>query len=526
MRSIPLAMTWELLNHRPWTLIAGVLGANLMPVLVLTALRQEGGIEPADSSMIIMHVVLTQMNLFIFGAAVFSAQGNPSRLYAWPLSTSTIVTWHLFLTMIIIAIESLISTALLNSVFHLGWPLWGPAMFVAVGVAAVQSVFWLMEKSAWLAVGVALVGGVLGIWFKSRYGAPLSPPQHYWLQLNPSEVATMLIVAGLAYGTAIAAVARNRRSEPPVSLGIVTWLDTMLNLAPEIGPSFRTPAQAQFWFEWQRKGWVMPAGVVFGILMGCCTWLIFSRDPEMLFVAFIVGGGLLSVLGLIGGLMMGNSGPNDANYDIGPFLATRPMTTPELARTLLKVAARSVLLAWFIWATAFLAVYLILLAIGFSPGPEFSDSLRWWYFPVTLVGAWMAVALVASIGLTGRSELFTKLLAAFLVLSISLSLLFRFVLSDQAQEQFIYGATTVSGVVFLLATTWLFVAAHRRLLIGWPTAYVAASMWGALCALVAMAWVRHPAESLPIYILFVGLAALAVAPLAAAPLALAWNRHR
>ena len=56
MRSIPLAMTWEIFAHGRWSLIAGALGANVLPALILTALRHEGTIIPEDPSQLVMHV--------------------------------------------------------------------------------------------------------------------------------------------------------------------------------------------------------------------------------------------------------------------------------------------------------------------------------------------------------------------------------------------------------------------------------------------------------------------------------------
>jgi len=56
--------------------------------------------------------------------------------------------------------------------------------------------------------------------------------------------------------------------------------------------------------------------------------------------------------------------------------------------------------------------------------------------------------------------------------------------------------------------------------------YVAAGIWLALSSLVMLEAVLHRERPFPLYVLIVGLVALAVAPLAAAPLALAWNRNR
>ncbi|HEV3344273.1 MAG TPA: hypothetical protein VG125_28110, partial [Pirellulales bacterium] len=463
----------------------------------------------------------------IFAAGIFAAQGSPSRLYAFPLPTSSLVAWHLLPAMAAMMLESVVSTTALNTVFDLGWPVLGPALFAAVAVAAFASVLWLTEKSGWLFVALLVVPSALGIWLKSRYGEAFSPPTRLWTEVTPTEFATMLAVVVLAYCAAVAGVSRNRCGEPLPSLGILAWLDRLLDPAPYAGLPFRSAAEGQFWFEWRKKGWAMPAAVVVPLILGASIWLIASRNPqELLQMLFFGGGCLLSGVGIVGGLILGNCGPDDASYEMGGFLATRPLTNTDMARTILKTAAKSVFMACAIWIAACLALYLILLAFQVTPRPALPAQLGWWYFPATLIGAWTVTGLLTTAGLTGRSRPFVIFLCGLFTLWIGLILLSKFALSRVAQEQLAHGACVAGGIAFVLATAWAMVASHRRALIGWPTVYVAASFWAALSALIAVADVVHASHRIPLYLLLVGISALAVAPLATAPLALAWNRTR
>ena len=529
MRSVPFAMVWEMFNNRRWTLIAATLGANIFPVLLLTALRHEGPIAADDPNMILMHVILIQVNMFVFGMAVIAAQGSPSRLYTFPVRSATIVAWQFLPAMVLMGLELVLSTAILNAIFHLNWPLWGPALLVSVALPAIQAILWWTEKSCWLPWGMMVVGGIFGLWFKARYGPLTSSPDHYWLLITPGETATMFVAAVCAFAIAVPAVARNRRGESLGPLGIMAWVDRVLAPASTSNPLFGTAARAQSWYEWRQKGWVMPAVVVFSIFMGCCGWLIFSRDPERLFAGFVVGGGLLSVGGLLGGLAMGNTGPNDAKYGIASFLATRPMSTPDLARTILGVAAKSVLVTWLIWATALASLYLILIATGFGFGPETMEVrhlLGWGYLPATLISCWIVVGVGTSIGLFGRETLMIKLLCGILGTWLTFIMCSKLGVSDKVQQQVAHGAGWVIGLLCLIGTIGFFIAARRRRLIGWPTAYVGASLWAGLAFLVAMWWWSQYLAPLTLLVLVLGVSSLAVAPLAAAPLALSFNRNR
>ncbi len=179
MQSIPLALTWELWRRGRWGLLAAALGALMFPVILFAALRREGLVDTDDPSFLIMHVVLVQFNLFTFGAAVIAVQRSPSRLYALPASTSTIVTWRLLPAMAMMTLQSLANTAVLNTLFSLRWPLWGPALFAAAALAVVQAVLWLAEKSAWLPWAVGAAAVALGLWLQSQYGDIFSPPDRY-----------------------------------------------------------------------------------------------------------------------------------------------------------------------------------------------------------------------------------------------------------------------------------------------------------------------------------------------------------
>ena len=75
----------------------------------------------------------------------------------------------------------------------------------------------------------------------------------------------------------------------------------------------------------------MPAAVAVVSAGGFIGWFFGSRDPEELLRGFVVGGGGLWLIGFIGGIAFGNSGPSDSNFRIGSFSATRPISNRDLA---------------------------------------------------------------------------------------------------------------------------------------------------------------------------------------------------
>lgn len=525
MRSIAYAIIWETWRRGGWYLLAGLLAANLMPALLFTALQFHGAIDPGHASFLVMHIVLVQINGFVFAAMVFCAQGNLSRLYAMPASTPTLVVWHLLPMMVLVGAESAASSAAINAQFGLGWPVWGPAFFAAVMVAAIAALHWLTEHSGWEFVALTTVPLALGLWFKARYGDMFSMPESFWQQVTPAEGATLFGIALVAYGVAIYGVSRNRRGEPLPSPGVLAWLERVFDPAPYRGAAFRSATAAQFWFEWRKKGLVMPAATTMGLLLGLAIWLIASRNLDAMLHGLIAGGGLLSLAAMLGGLVLGNCGPADDDFTMTSFQATRPITNTEMARTLLKTAILSVSLAWLIWAAAIGLFFLLHILLNL-PAPQWPKTLGWWFFPAVLIGAWTTLCLVTSIGLIGRSRLLVYLFCGLFGGLTFMMAGAKFTLSVQQQRTFWEVVVALAALIVSLSSAWVFLAARRRKLIGWSTVYLASSLWLSLSSLAALADVFHARERDALFAAVVGVCALAVAPLAATPLALAYNRTR
>ena len=325
MRTVPASMTWEVLARGRWHLLLATLGVIAFPAMFLMALRQSGPVDSHDASMLNVHILMMCTNVFIFGAALYGAQGRVSRLYTYPLRTSAIVAWRLLPAMLIMAVQMVFSTAILNTMFDLQWPIWGPAMFAAVSFAAVVAVAWLTEKSAvWMAISMAIVAAVLGLWFRSRYGGVFSEPRYFWQHVTPTDDFSMLMLAAAAYWVAVKAIARNRCGELPLSLGLVDRLYRTLSASSTSSNRLGTPFQAQCWHEWRRKGWALPAAMLICLALGLVGWLLGSRRADDLFLGCFVQAAGLTLLGVLSGIIFGNVGPVDSDFAMGTFLASRP----------------------------------------------------------------------------------------------------------------------------------------------------------------------------------------------------------
>jgi len=537
MRSVPLAMTWELLHHGRWQMLLGLLGANLFPVLILTALRIDGAIDPTDQAFVTMQAVLVQMSAFMFGAGILSTQSNSSRMYTLPVRTSTLVAWRMFPAMVLMALQSVIWTSMINALYGLDWPLWAPALFSAVALAAIQSALWYSEKSPLLPLFVGFAGGTVGLWYKSHCGPIFANPTQIWKDVSPGDAATLTLLVGVSFVAASIGVARNRCGEPLGKQGLIAWIESWMGVSLEISArrttGFQTRLDAQFWSEWSKKGWMLPVPVSFSMVIWFAVWVIFVRDPKELIVGLVAGGALLSVMGMIGGLIIGNCGSTEANLDVGQFLGTRPISNVDLAWTMLKVAAQSVLYSWLIWFVTSSVVVALLAVTGVSAVALLPAEVQWWYLPATLLGCWIFVGLLTSVTLTGRGQLLAQVVSTVLLLSIA-SMLFSKLLTWEMQAWLTSAALFAAGSSICGGVLWTMVAAIRQSLISSKVVAISGCVWMLLTIVVIYECWRQPVSNAinPIVstvaaaMFFTGVASLVVVPFAAAPLAIKWNRHR
>ena len=236
---------------------------------------------------------------------------------------------------------------------------------------------------------------------------------------------------------------------------------------------------------------------------------------------------MLWALGFMGGLLFGNVGPDNSNYSMGHFTATRPMSDTDMGRAILRTAAKSILLTWSIWVAALLIVCACLVACGAKEAIKLPQDWKWWYFPITLLGPWIVSGILASSLLVGPTSYRARYLACSIPAAlIIIAVLSKFLLSRDAQTLLDETLVAVATTAIVLACGSALFAARRRQLIQGPTVWAAAIVWIAATAGLALKW---PENAMPHglgYLLIAAAAALMVAPVASVPLALSWNRHR
>lgn len=523
---------------------------NSLPMLVYGALCREG-VDLSEPEFVIMHVMFLPIMMMQFTLGLLTAQGSLSRLYSAPISTRSLVAWHMFPGGILMSLHVAASLWIQNKLFDSGLPILGPSLFAGVAWASAQLMVSIQHRTLRGPVLTGLPVIVCFIWLQSKYGTWMAQPSHYWSEVTPGDGVMMLIAVAASYWLTVAAVTRDRCGERIQALRIWNILeDAMERWASRTKNNqrpFRSAEQAQLWYEWRYKGIALPVAVATLLVFAALVFVVrlaaignVSQLLRELQEGLIGGGGVLSLVAAITGLMVGSvsSGNQIRHHNptirdlaniseldhMGHFLATRPISTSTFASCILRNAGKSVLCGWAIWS---LVLLLTRFVSGFAanvPAPSIPQAIESWYLPLTLLGAWIAMTTAATIMMTGRSGLFLLSTCGLLIFGFVVDIIVKELASAEAQQLLFQVWPVVFSLLVVTGTAFVIVKARRRQLLGQTGALQTVVAW---IILAVIAFMLRPAE-LPLvaYPLIMAFSALIVLPVATAPLALAWNRNR
>lgn len=539
-RSPALAIGWQLWRRHRLVAVAWI--ATLLALAAAAPVLL--AIVPLESA--ILGSILPVIGLFGFfmNALLFTdetgnlASGYPRRMFALPVATRTLVTWPMLYGTVVVAVLWAAVAVLVYRPAGLGTPVLLPALGLAATMAWLQALSWAPLSPAWLRIvaAVAVVGSLGG----TAWGLVL-----LGTVAHAGLAAFLAVTLAAAYPLALAGVASDRRGN--------AWRLWPEHLKFALGApaarrrAFRSPAEAQLWYEWRCHGLGLPLFVamlaVLSLVLAFTVERGSSRNPlpslliAMLSMPVIMAGSVGPAIARMAPVWLRQRG-------VVVFVAIRPMTSGQLSSAKFRMAMRSVLVTW---AIALVAAGLMIALEG-----RLGVVAELWQAWHVRFPGWRAVAVVVlavvlgpaltwkqltdvfPIALSGRAWLET--LAAFpLVVVVVVGLLAGTWFQGHPEHlaQFLTALPWLVAVALTLKGTVVavsFRAALRRGLIAVPDLARAGALWLALAACaVALAALLLPAGMAPSTrgAAFLGIAAFVpLARFALAPLALDWNRHR
>lgn len=550
MRSIPQALLWELWARGRISIPGFFLLGNVFPLLVFSALQREG-LDPSEQASLIVYGAFLPIMMFQFGVGIMAAQGSLARLYTAPISTASLVAWHMFPGAALMALEVAVALEVQRQLFHRELVVVGPSLFAFAAWASAQTFVSVPQRTVLSFLRSAAPCVLMFLWLQSRFGDWFAQPVHDWTEVRLSELLFMIAAVAVTFQLTCRGVARDRCGELTHSSLLRRLWNRVLSFrnGSRIAASpFGSPVEAQLWYEWQYRGLALPLGTLLTLSMAGCILLVrllqtrdMTSQLPVLYEGLIFGGGVLSMLAALTGMLAGSTSTgvqvrhhnpavrdmtSSGNFDqMGHFSATRPLTDLTMANCVLRNVARSVISAWLIWLVTLLLVVFARAGSNSVIEYPFSPAACWhWYLPLTLLGTWVSMMITTLMTLTGRFVYLFSTLIGVVVLLVSMDIAAQLVLTEVSRNLLLRSLLVSVDLLIVTGTLSAFFLARRRQLL--ETNTLRRLLISAAGLLLVTWWVTPAGLPMPVYTTLLALLALALLPFAAAPLAVCWNRHR
>jgi len=558
-------MAWELWGRNRTgmrVLIGGVLGLALLGF----ALSRSGWMRTDEPVFISSVILFAVAYLYVISMTLYSElrQGNvfsgfPARMFTLPVRTCWLVAWPMLYGIAVLALLWL-AMAILIWVPAGAEVQWWALPLLAVALVWFQAVCWGVPGSPLTKIIAACVifpalkmALEMLAWWIALLGY-----QHTDLGLDRNALIawrglTLTIFCAffgpLAYAVAVWGVARERRGayQGRAWLGLV--LDHVSSWLPRRRGRFASPTGAQLWFEWRKKGWILPLFPASFLLFVTVVAAPFVAVPVLLMMVAVVSC-LVVVLAFFVGYGLGKTSFWGGDLGLPSAQATRPLTSTALAAAKVHTAALSALVTWLF----LLVVVPVWLALLDSSGElaryrevylePFSTFQIWKFAALGAVGlfalTWGQLVGGLCLSLTGRTWVVNAVVAFYLSL-VTTSIVVITWVKDRPEDfgTILTGLTWCAAAlvgVKVLGACWAIATLLRRGL--WEAGHlvVGLSLWvlGVSCLLTLVYWLV-PSEGLPVAsvghvpVHLIAVTVILTMPLVrllAAPVAVAWNRVR
>ncbi|HVW02147.1 MAG TPA: hypothetical protein VHB77_17480, partial [Planctomycetaceae bacterium] len=482
------------------------------------------------------YYALIWMDVIVCGCGLAAIAPNPRRNYLLPVPSWMLALSKMLPTAICAAAFYVVSACVLNLSFDAGWPLLGPALFIAVTSCALLAVVWFEQRTPFRAtLGGLLAAGLLAFWFHSRHGGNWGEaPEHVWNTVTPLDAVCLGVALLVAFVAGTAALHFNRHEDVPSP-----WLVQPLAWTGRLTTrNFRSREMAQFWFEWRHRTFAIPLltmviSVSIPIVFTWGTmyhkgWAWNTQDASDMIEGQIMFAMLSPIWNGMGiGVLVGIINPKPSDRTLGPFRGTLPVSDRWMAMQLLRSGLSGLLASS---AIALVVAGLVALIVQSVFGREATQSV-WAHmrgdgrgiamaFALLLLG-WAILGAILSAALGGR--IWMSLLPAYACAVVGL---YGAGVAPYVSQETTQIMALMFGVALIYG--WAscgYSAALAKGFLNWRDVGVAAAVWLAGTILVLIIASFDPSPK-PLYIVGNLLITAAVAPWATAPLALAWNRHR
>ncbi|HIJ74933.1 MAG TPA: hypothetical protein HPP83_12610, partial [Candidatus Hydrogenedentes bacterium] len=353
---------WRFTRRFVFLLIPGMVVAVCLIYLTLSFATMwfpvRGALRtPEDRDGLVAFYILMLMGMACVTTGFGETQvpGFPTHGFSLPVRTAVLVACPMGFGVLCTALTYIASAWVVSRVTGLGLPLWSMALFLATITVGLQTVNWSLGGQTRRIFAGALVITALCTWLFLQWGFLKDPAT---FAARPSfSIGSYLFLTSICavfVGLAIPSVDRRRHGEESRMPGPADLIYAAVRRLHWPVSAYRSPEQAQFWFEMKRFGVFLPimnGAVLLAILL---VSFVATRFPSVVeeigaltAIWVIYGEASGFTLVLVGaGWAAGVVTKNRVVTRLSPFEMTRPLGETSLVRIKLKALFFSLLLSW------------------------------------------------------------------------------------------------------------------------------------------------------------------------------------
>jgi hypothetical protein len=536
MTSILRAITWEFWRENRWWIIVSV-----------CAIAGSGSLVYGDPYYQYDHENILHLTAFFIETSVFaiflchpyynkkkSRLGFPEHLFIRPVRMRSVALIRVGLAVVTAVSLYLLTAGIFNLATQISWPVLLPCLYIAASVVLLHAIAWSLPAVPALQIVLSTIGlYVLCLLF------------FYHEQASGTLGLLVFIVVGSSLALAGAALdRRSQRVKLTTLWSRIIWVVTAC--LPWKNCTHVSPQRALFWFQWIRKGWIMPAIsvtlIILGYILSCAVPWTKPSEFIMIYYTLVL---LLHFVGFPAVVSFIICQQETQNQGLPTYTSSLPVTNRELLLAYLKASLASLFISWAVFAIGLCLLQLLLMAAGKGHLTEaFFSNLREMarvYRPLSenavpwqnvfqiqvafCLIPWAALGLIGSMLLSGRRSVGVTAMAIIFTWPTIPAL----AQALGAPEPILIALVTLEAILFIMCiiggTVVAYVYGTLKKRIHPYLTVIALLMYIALNLFYAQAIWRNPREFLESLVLL-AVVALPLTPFATAPLALAWNRHR
>ncbi len=396
MNSPVAALVWEIWRRGRRSALLVILSLLACAVLNTIIPRAEPHHPGRELLEVVFGVLMVLTFILVMGIFNYTEYNSTREWHGFPyrLFTLPVPTWKLAAVPMLcsLAAVELLFAAWLRLVWNGPHP-FQPACYaalIAVYMAFYQAALWGLAAFRIARTMALSFGGIAGVFVACLLAVgDRMGNQSPWLlagRFVPAAALAIVVLMLAAWG----AVARQRCGGGRRRSFVKAIIETIIDRMPGRRSDFRSPAAAQFWFEWRRTGALLPVSTAFVLLLVITpvSWQ-FRADPVIAMRAlyWIVGAPLVLAFVVGKSFVKPEFSSNDLSFP--SFLGAKPLIPEVFVNAKLKVAAVSASISWAL-VLAYLAFWLPYCAKGREVQEAFFE------FRVFYPRSWIAILIFSA----------------------------------------------------------------------------------------------------------------------------------